>query len=35
MVDTKIPSRLGYLKNIESKKAQIIIFDHHQKSMKI
>jgi tRNA nucleotidyltransferase (CCA-adding enzyme) len=33
MVDTKIPSRLGVLKNAaNSRKAQIIIFDHHQKS---
>jgi tRNA nucleotidyltransferase (CCA-adding enzyme) len=33
MVDTKIPSRLGVLKNIaNSKKAQIMIFDHHRKS---
>jgi len=33
MIDTKIPSRLGLLKNIaDSRKAQIIIFDHHRKS---
>jgi tRNA nucleotidyltransferase (CCA-adding enzyme) len=33
MIDTKIPSRLGPLKNIaDSRKAQIIIFDHHRKS---
>ena len=33
MVDTKIPSRLGFLKEIiDSKKVGVIIFDHHQKS---
>jgi tRNA nucleotidyltransferase (CCA-adding enzyme) len=33
MIDTKILSRLGVLKNIaDSRKVQVIIFDHHRKS---
>lgn len=33
MVDTKIPSRLGALKEIiDMRKTEVIIFDHHQKS---
>lgn len=33
LIDTKIPSRLGVLKNVlDSRKAEIIIFDHHRKS---
>jgi len=33
MIDTKIPARLGILKEmVDQHKAEVIIFDHHQKS---